>query len=126
MLDWSVPLSDSQHAMRLTVQLVVSSSVSMLVPLTVGRLIDYFSSNQVSLDGHSSHYNTLTLVQDALFGMSFPVAASVLAGAFVIGAACNTGLYYLHPECTSADGFNRTGYHHEIVRPANYRPYKVQ
>jgi hypothetical protein len=30
------------------VQLVVSSSVSMLVPLTIGKLIDFFSSNQVS------------------------------------------------------------------------------
>ena len=28
-------------------QLVVSSSVSMLVPLTIGKLIDFFSNNQV-------------------------------------------------------------------------------
>jgi hypothetical protein len=30
-------------------QLLVSSSVSMLVPLTIGKLIDFFSTNSVSL-----------------------------------------------------------------------------
>ncbi|KAK1921914.1 ATP-binding cassette transporter [Papiliotrema laurentii] len=54
--------------------LVVSSSVSMLIPLTVGKLIDFFSNDQT-----------------ALWGLSFPVAASVLAATFVVGGACNAG-----------------------------------
>lgn len=30
------------------IQLLISSSVSMLVPLTIGKLIDFFSTNSVS------------------------------------------------------------------------------
>lgn len=58
--------------------LVVSSSVSMLVPLTIGKIIDFFSSNA-----------------STFFGMSFPVAATVLALAFCVGAAANAGRVFL-------------------------------
>ncbi|BEJ14495.1 hypothetical protein CspHIS471_0402620 [Cutaneotrichosporon sp. HIS471] len=58
--------------------LVVSSSVSMLVPLTIGKLIDFFSSNA-----------------STFFGMSFPVAATLLTIAFFVGAAANAGRVYL-------------------------------
>lgn len=46
----------------------------MLVPLTIGKLIDFFSS-------HASTF----------MGLSFPVAAGVLTTAFIIGAAANAG-----------------------------------
>ncbi|GMK58652.1 hypothetical protein CspeluHIS016_0600940 [Cutaneotrichosporon spelunceum] len=58
--------------------LFVSSSVSMLVPLTIGKLIDFFSSNA-----------------STLLGMTFPVAATLLTIAFFIGAAANSGRVYL-------------------------------
>lgn len=55
--------------------LLVSSSVSMLVPLTIGKLIDFFSSPE----------------QATFFGLSFPVAAGLLAVTFCVGAAANAG-----------------------------------
>lgn len=58
--------------------LVISSSVSMLVPLTIGKLIDFFSSNA-----------------STFFGMSFPVAATLLALAFCVGATANAGRVFL-------------------------------
>ncbi|CAK9787373.1 hypothetical protein CC85DRAFT_289332 [Cutaneotrichosporon oleaginosum] len=58
--------------------LVISSSVSMLVPLTIGKLIDFFSSNAATF-----------------LGMSFPVAATLLTIAFFVGAAANAGRVYL-------------------------------
>ncbi|KAL1405045.1 ATP-binding cassette permease mdl1 [Vanrija albida] len=54
--------------------LLVSSSVSMLVPLTIGKIIDFFSSNATTF-----------------LGMSFPVAASLLTAAFFVGATANAG-----------------------------------
>ncbi|KAK4686813.1 ATP-binding cassette, subfamily B (MDR/TAP), member 10, partial [Tremellales sp. Uapishka_1] len=54
--------------------LVVSSSVSMLVPLTIGKLIDFFSTNS-----------------STFLGLSFPVAAGLLALTFCVGAAANAG-----------------------------------
>ncbi|KAI9634242.1 putative ATP-binding cassette transporter [Dioszegia hungarica] len=54
--------------------LVVSSGVSMLVPLTVGKLIDFFSTGGTTF-----------------LGLSFPVAAAFLALTFCVGAACNAG-----------------------------------
>jgi len=55
--------------------LLVSSSVSMLVPLTIGKLIDFFSSSDA----------------DTFMGLSFPVAATLLAVTFCVGALANTG-----------------------------------
>lgn len=49
--------------------------------------------------------------QDALFGMTFPVAAGVLAGAFVIGAACNTGTW----RCYAQDRYVDTGTGRAII-----------
>lgn len=46
----------------------------MLVPLTIGKLIDFFSSNS-----------------STFLGLSFPVAAGLLTTAFFIGAAANAG-----------------------------------
>lgn len=46
----------------------------MLVPLTIGKLIDFFSSNA-----------------STFMGLSFPVAAGVLTAAFFVGAAANAG-----------------------------------
>ncbi|ODN84680.1 hypothetical protein L202_00576 [Cryptococcus amylolentus CBS 6039] len=54
--------------------LLVSSAVSMLVPLTIGKLIDFFST-------HASTF----------LGLSFPVAAGLLAVTFCVGAAANAG-----------------------------------
>ncbi|GFZ48505.1 ATP-dependent permease MDL1, mitochondrial [Saitozyma sp. JCM 24511] len=54
--------------------LLVSSSVSMLVPLTIGKLIDFFSTGSQSF-----------------LGLSFPVAAGLLALTFCVGAVCNAG-----------------------------------
>jgi hypothetical protein len=56
-------------------QLFVSSGVSMLVPLTIGKLIDFFASP----------------THETFFGLSFPVAAAVLALTFCVGAAANAG-----------------------------------
>ncbi|WVQ71535.1 hypothetical protein IAR50_001074 [Cryptococcus sp. DSM 104548] len=54
--------------------LLISSAVSMLVPLTIGKLIDFFST-------HASTF----------LGLSFPVAAGILAVTFCVGAAANAG-----------------------------------
>lgn len=53
---------------------MVSSSVSMLVPLTIGKLIDFFSTGA-----------------EVFLGLSFPVAATLLALTFCVGAVCNAG-----------------------------------
>ncbi|KAJ9095203.1 hypothetical protein QFC19_007658 [Naganishia cerealis] len=55
--------------------LFISSGVSMLVPLTIGKLIDFFSAP----------------THETFFGLSFPVAAAVLALTFCVGAAANAG-----------------------------------
>jgi ABC-type multidrug transport system fused ATPase/permease subunit len=47
----------------------------MLIPLTIGKLIDFFS----------------TSTSETFFGLSFPVAAACLALTFAIGAGANTG-----------------------------------
>lgn len=47
----------------------------MLVPLTIGKLIDFFASP----------------THETFFGLSFPVAAAALALTFCIGAAANAG-----------------------------------
>jgi hypothetical protein len=47
----------------------------MLVPLTIGKLIDFFASP----------------TNESFFGLSFPVAAAVLALTFCVGAAANAG-----------------------------------
>lgn len=54
--------------------LFVSSAVSMSVPLTIGRLIDFFSKKEATF-----------------FGMSFTLAASLLAVVFCVGASANAG-----------------------------------
>lgn len=53
LVSYGQPISAHQRHMQRSSQLVVSSSVSMLIPLTVGKLIDFFSNDQVSaeLDG---------------------------------------------------------------------------
>ncbi|GHJ87923.1 hypothetical protein NliqN6_4325 [Naganishia liquefaciens] len=55
--------------------LFISSGVSMLVPLTIGKLIDFFASP----------------TNETFFGLSFPVAAGALALTFCVGAAANAG-----------------------------------
>ncbi|ORY28160.1 P-loop containing nucleoside triphosphate hydrolase protein [Naematelia encephala] len=55
--------------------LLISSSVSMTVPLTIGKLIDFFSTGATTL----------------FLGLSFPVAAGLLASIFCVGAAANAG-----------------------------------
>jgi ABC-type multidrug transport system fused ATPase/permease subunit len=71
---WFQPSADVWNVFPPEFQLLVSSSVSMLIPLTIGKLIDFFSSPQTTF-----------------FGLSFPVAAACLALTFAIGAGANTG-----------------------------------
>lgn len=66
--------------------LCISSSVSMLVPLTIGKLIDFFSSHAVSCSIVAE-----ADVQTTFLGMSFPVAATLLTTAFFVGATANAG-----------------------------------
>ncbi|KAL7408902.1 hypothetical protein BDY24DRAFT_405034 [Mrakia frigida] len=54
--------------------LILSSLVSMSVPMTIGKLIDFFSNTDPG---------------NTLWGMTFPVAASILCCAFAVGAAAN-------------------------------------
>jgi len=65
----------------------------MLVPLTVGRLIDFFSTNAVSqlLRTNPRGFQADFTRQSAFFGLSFPVAAGLLAVTFCVGAAANAG-----------------------------------
>nr|ODN81233.1 ATP-binding cassette, subfamily B (MDR/TAP), member 10 [Cryptococcus depauperatus CBS 7841] len=62
--------------------LLVSSSVSMLVPLTIGKLIDFFSTNS-----------------STFLGLSFPAAAGLLAATFCVGAAANAGRAIIMRTC---------------------------
>ncbi|WWD19462.1 hypothetical protein CI109_103922 [Kwoniella shandongensis] len=63
---------EKRHLLIAVGLLLISSSVSMLVPLTIGKLIDFFSTNS-----------------STFLGLSFPVAAGLLAVTFCIGAAAN-------------------------------------
>lgn len=62
-------------------QLLVSSSVSMSVPWTVGKLIDFFS--------------TTSPQPELLLGMSPTTAGVALLAAFSVGAAANATRAYL-------------------------------
>ncbi|KIP08710.1 hypothetical protein PHLGIDRAFT_104024 [Phlebiopsis gigantea 11061_1 CR5-6] len=55
--------------------LFVSSAVSMSVPVTIGKLIDYFTSTQPQIP----------------FGLSLGQASAVLLAAFTVGACANAG-----------------------------------
>ena len=73
--------------------LLVSSSVSMSIPFTVGKLIDYFTSaNPVrsitSLLFQISHGGCL---QQIPYGLTLGQASGILFAAFTIGALANTG-----------------------------------
>ncbi|OWZ73436.1 hypothetical protein AYX14_01159 [Cryptococcus neoformans] len=70
----SLARPESRHLAIAVGLLLVSSSVSMLVPLTIGKLIDFFSTNS-----------------STFLGLSFPVAAGLLAATFCVGAAANAG-----------------------------------
>ncbi|AAW41541.1 hypothetical protein CNBB3900 [Cryptococcus deneoformans B-3501A] len=70
----SLAKPESRHLSVAVGLLLVSSSVSMLVPLTIGKLIDFFSTNS-----------------STFLGLSFPVAAGLLAVTFCVGAAANAG-----------------------------------
>lgn len=77
-------------------QLLISSSVSMSVPFTVGKLIDYFSSSdpvRVLLMLFSSILlNSLVLALQKMFwDLSPSTALLALLGVFTIGALANTG-----------------------------------
>lgn len=63
----------------------------MLVPLTIGKLIDFFSTGAVS---HLHKVSTTLNYQEVFLGLSFPVAATMLALTFCVGAACNAGELY--------------------------------
>ena len=73
--------------------LLISSSVSMSIPFTVGKLIDYFTS----ADPVCSHH-VITLpgslegnFQQIPYGLTLGQAAGILFAAFTIGALANTG-----------------------------------
>ncbi|KAI6046323.1 P-loop containing nucleoside triphosphate hydrolase protein [Pisolithus marmoratus] len=59
--------------------LLVSSSVAMSVPFTIGKLIDYFSSENPQIP----------------FGLTTLQASGILLLAFTTGAACNAGRSFL-------------------------------
>ncbi|KAG9312179.1 P-loop containing nucleoside triphosphate hydrolase protein [Chiua virens] len=59
--------------------LLVSSSVSMTIPLTVGKLIDFFSASNLHIP----------------YGLSMYQASGILLVAFTTGAACNAARSFL-------------------------------
>jgi hypothetical protein len=72
--------------------LLFSSSVSMSVPFSIGKLIDFFSS--------SNPVRTFSIIQQCIpdavfkalpFGLSPGTAITLLVGAFTVGAAANAG-----------------------------------
>ena len=60
-------------------QLLVSSAVSLSVPLALGRIIDYFTTGSLGVP----------------LGLSTAGAGAALLGAFAVGAAANAGRMYL-------------------------------
>ena len=81
--------------------LIVSSTISMSVPLTIGKLIDFFASSdsvrrsRPLLHVRPDRLTSPSAYQERFLGLSFPVAAAVLTSFFVIGAACNAARAYL-------------------------------
>jgi putative ABC transport system ATP-binding protein len=84
--------------------LLVSSSVSLSIPFTVGQLIDYFtSSNPVGLSifaSISNHGTELGFIvfpipQTIPYGVSLTQATAGLFLVFTIGGACNAGRAFL-------------------------------
>ncbi|KEI37967.1 uncharacterized protein L969DRAFT_82836 [Mixia osmundae IAM 14324] len=71
---WRLVLPEKKTISIATALLVVSSTVSLSVPYTLGRIIDLFSGNNASE-----------------LPISLPAAAGFLAGFFLVGAAANTG-----------------------------------
>lgn len=76
--------------------LLVSSSVAMTIPLTVGKLIDFFSADDPvsalvcpvvrDLNGRAQHIP---------YGLSMYQASGILLVAFTTGAACNAARSFL-------------------------------
>jgi ABC-type multidrug transport system fused ATPase/permease subunit len=82
--------------------LIVSSTISMSVPLTIGKLIDFFASSDSvrallpsTRRTRALTHRALCPTQERFLGLSFPVAAAVLTSFFILGAACNAARAYL-------------------------------
>lgn len=116
--------------------LLVSSSVSMSIPFTVGKLIDYFtSSNPVCRSPQpqtlSCAYNHSTEVdltvfptpQTIPFGLSLTQATAGLLLVFTIGGACNAARAFLmRMSGASSFLFPYSLVFHPFLRSANRRP----
>lgn len=73
--------------------LFVSSAVSMSVPFTIGKLIDYFTTTnpvRVQLAFLSAHL-FIRIAQQIPFGLSLGQASSILLLMFTAGAVANAG-----------------------------------
>jgi len=71
--------------------LLVSSAVSLTIPFTVGRLIDFFSSPNPVRDFYDSLYKIWNFKQQIPLGFSLWQASGVLFVVFTIGAVANAG-----------------------------------
>ena len=75
--------------------LFVSSSVSMTIPLTVGKLIDFFSAADPVRSSSSRCYGSDLALQHIPYGLSIYQASGILLLAFTTGAACNAARSFL-------------------------------
>jgi putative ABC transport system ATP-binding protein len=80
--------------------LLVSSSVSMSIPFTIGKLIDYFSSAtpvRMIFNIHASRYRYIyTFVSQQIpYGLSLSQASAILLFMFTTGALANAGRAFL-------------------------------
>lgn len=76
--------------------LLVSSSVSLSIPFTIGKLIDFFASTNPVRLLSSSHFkfikaSDLRNPQQIPYGLSLVQASALMLAIFTIGAGANAG-----------------------------------
>ncbi|SCU96630.1 LADA_0H01926g1_1 [Lachancea dasiensis] len=69
--------------------IIVSSSVSMLVPSVIGKLMDIAKEESSDEDSHSS--TQTSFLDKRIFGLTMPQFYGSLLAVFVVGAAANMG-----------------------------------
>jgi len=105
-------------------QLLVSSSVSMLVPLTIGKLIDFFSTNSVSLF-------LLVIVQADMAAVHVPRLLLSRSGHSPRpDLLCRRSMqcrcvHFIPLDWEAALMRSRPSHHHEDLRPTDHRESPV-
>lgn len=71
--------------------LLVSSAVSLAVPFTIGKVIDFFTASSAPAEGKDAAEGTATAGEKKIFGLGFKPMVGVLVFVFATGAAAKAG-----------------------------------